>query len=242
MKEVFYIKYKRIILVISSIIISFFALLIYFNNKNSIVTNHVKIALLDSGLSKKKYSEVIVISSGKTTDTHADVMLKAMLSKIDKNNQKKVTIIDYPVTSSETNISEKKVLIALQKAIEQDVDIINMSFGFKKDIPELKKLVNQAKKKNIKIIAASGNTYGFYTSYPAKYTSVISIGSEEKNKIANYSAVEDIDYFLKGSFQNEKNHGTSISTAYFTGISTNNLLNGERNYSKEVKEKRNLID
>lgn len=242
MKGVFHIKYKIIILVISSLIISFFALLIYFNNKDLVVTNHVKIALLDSGLSKKNSSEAIVISSGKSTDTHADVMLKAMLSKIDKNNQKKVTIFDYPVTSSGTNISEKKVLIALQKAIEQDVDIINMSFGFKKDIPELKKLVNQAKKKNIKIIAASGNTYGFYTSYPAKYNSVISIGSEEKNKIANYSAVEDIDYFLKGSFKNEKNHGTSISTAYFTGISTNNLLNGERNYSKEVKEKRNLID
>lgn len=53
MKEVFHIKYKRIILVISSLIISFFALLIYFNNKNLVVTNHVKIALLDSGLSKK---------------------------------------------------------------------------------------------------------------------------------------------------------------------------------------------
>lgn len=56
MKEVFHIKYKRIILVISSLIISFFALLIYFNNKNLVVTNHVKIALLDSGLSKKLYS------------------------------------------------------------------------------------------------------------------------------------------------------------------------------------------
>lgn len=105
--------------------------------QEDIVTNQVKIALLDSGLSKKNYSEAILISSEKSTDTHADIMLKAMLSKIDKNNQKKVTIIDYPVTSSGTNISEKKVLIALQKAIEQDVDIINMSFGFKKDIPKL---------------------------------------------------------------------------------------------------------
>lgn len=42
-------------MVISSLIISFFALLIYFNNKNLVVTNHVKIALLDSGLSKKNY-------------------------------------------------------------------------------------------------------------------------------------------------------------------------------------------
>lgn len=206
---------------------------IYFNNKNLVVTNHVKIALLDSGLSKKNYSEAIIISSGKSTDAHADVMLKAMLSKIDRNNPKKVTIIDYSVTSSGTNISEKKVLTALQKAIEQDVDIINMSFGFKKDIPELKQLVNQAKKKNIKIIAAAGNTYGFYTSYPAKYTSVISIGSEEKNRIANYSAVEDVDYFLKGNFKHEKNQGTSISTAYFTGILTNNLLNGEKNILKK---------
>lgn len=165
-----------------------------------------------------------------------------MLSKIEKNNQKKITIIDYSVTSSGTNVSEQKVLTALQKAIDQDVDIINMSFGFKKDIPELKELINQAKKKNIKIVAAAGNTYGFYTNYPAKYNSVISIGSEEKNKLANYSAVEDVDYFLKGNFKNTKNQGTSISTAYFTGILTNNLLNGKTEYSKEVKEKRTLID
>lgn len=229
-------------MVIASFIFSLGALLIYFNNKNVVVPNHVKIALLDSGLSKKKYSEVIVESYEKTTDTHADIMLKAILSKIEKNNQKKITIIDYSVTSSGTNVSEQKVLTALQKAIDQDVDIINMSFGFKKDIPELKELINQAKKKNIKIIAAAGNTYGFYTNYPAKYNSVISIGSEEKNKLANYSAVEDVDYFLKGNFKHEKNQGTSISTAYFTGILTNNLLNGKTEYSKEVKEKRSLID
>lgn len=136
---------NRITLVIASFIFSLGTLLIYFNNKNVVVPNHVKIALLDSGLSKKIYSEVIVESYEKTTDTHADIMLKAILSKIEKNNQKKITIIDYSVTSSGTNVSEQKVLTALQKAIDQDVDIINMSFGFKKDIPELKELINQAK-------------------------------------------------------------------------------------------------
>lgn len=136
---------NRITLVIASFIFSLGTLLIYFNNKNVVVPNHVKIALLDSGLSKKKYSEVIVEFYEKTTDTHADIMLKAILSKIEKNNQKKITIIDYSVTSSGTNVSEQKVLTALQKAIDQDVDIINMSFGFKKDIPELKELINQAK-------------------------------------------------------------------------------------------------
>lgn len=235
----FYIKNKKIIVTIS-LVLSCFALLIYFSNNNSVPTDHVKIALLDSGLSITNYEEVNIISFGKSTSSHADIMLKAILSKIDSNNQKKVTIIDYPVTSYETNISEKKVLRALQMAIEKDVDIINMSFGFKKNIPELKQLIIEAKKKDIKIIAAAGNTYGFYTNYPAKYSSVVSIGSEEKNKIANYSAVEDVDYFLKGYIKNEKNRGTSISTAYFTGISINNLLNGEKKIHDELKEKRDF--
>lgn len=55
-------------------------------------TTHVKIALLDSGLSKK-YSVAIIISSGKSIDAQTDVMLKVVLSKIDRNIQKSSDVL-----------------------------------------------------------------------------------------------------------------------------------------------------
>lgn len=220
----------------------FTGVLLFINTQKIERFKSVKIALLDSGLSHSNYEDVQVITNEKSTSTHASIMLNSMLSEIESTNQKKVTVFDYPVTSSETNISEKKVLNAMDQAIDEGVDIINMSFGFKDDISGLKERINKAKKKNIKIVSAAGNTYGFYTSYPAKYSSVISIGSEENDKIATYSAIEDVDYFVKGTFKNVKNEGTSISAAYFSGALANSLLNGKKISSSLIKEKRALID
>lgn len=70
----------------------------------------------------------------------------------------------------------------MQKAIEQDVDIINMSFGFKKDIPELKQLVN-GNEKNIKKKSIKKDQTFIVTRKINKVTYKLAIYVDKKGKL-----------------------------------------------------------
>src|SRR3989344_325933 len=66
---------------------------------------------------------------------------------------------------------------AIDYAISQNVDIINMSIGAPIDDPILRAAVNNAYNQGIAIIAASGNTGRREIYYPAGYNNVISVGT-----------------------------------------------------------------
>ncbi len=64
---------------------------------------------------------------------------------------------------------------AIDWAVGQDVDIINMSFGIAKNVPELEAAVERAAAAGILLVAAAGN--GETVAYPAAYDEVIAVGS-----------------------------------------------------------------
>ena len=106
--------------------------------------------------------------------------------------------------------------------INNNVDVILMSIGIDKNKEELYKVIKKAVKKKIIIFSSAGNV-PHKTFYPASYEEVISVGSLNENRIANFSSKADI--YCEGvnivapSFNNlyHKVTGTSFSTAIMCG-------------------------
>lgn len=68
-----------------------------------------------------------------------------------------------------------RIVEAIDWAIEQKVDIINMSFGIQNNIAELEQAIERADAAGILMVAAVGN--GEEIAYPAAYDEVIAVGS-----------------------------------------------------------------
>lgn len=69
----------------------------------------------------------------------------------------------------------ERIVEAIDWAIEQDADIINMSFGISKNVAELENAIERAAEADILLIAAAGD--GEEIAYPAAYDEVIAVGS-----------------------------------------------------------------
>ncbi len=80
------------------------------------------------------------------------------------------------------------IIRGVKWAIENDVQIICMSMSLFRDFPELREALEEAYSKGILIVAAAGNTGGRVT-YPARYDSVIAVGSVDMdNKLSKTSS------------------------------------------------------
>ena len=118
--------------------------------------------------------------------------------------------------------SVSQIVEAIEEAINNNADIILMSIGIDKNKEELYKVIKKAVRKKIFIFSSAGNV-PHKTFYPASYGEVISVGSLNENRIANFSSKADI--YCEGvnivapSFNNlyHKVTGTSFSTAIMCG-------------------------
>ena len=120
-------------------------------------------------------------------------------------------------------------------AIENDMDIINMSLYFSVDDPSLYDAIKRAHAANIILISAAGQ--GEMINYPAAYEEVISVGciDSELNILGNYNT--KVDYVAPGkdvittkinSLYGESS-GTSIATA-FVSATVALLISNENSY------------
>lgn len=125
---------------------------------------------------------------------------------------------------------------AVDWAIENNVDIINISFGISHNKPELEQAIDKAVDSGIIIVASAGNTFGIKTEYPARYSNVISVNSVNAElKKPSFSAHGKIDFVGPGTdiittIPNNKYdvvEGTSFATAHVTGIIAYLLANDD---------------
>lgn len=121
------------------------------------------------------------------------------------------------------------IIKAIDWSIENEMDIINMSFGFTEPSPTFREAIKRAHKSKVLMIAASGNkgTRGLI-EYPAQYNETIGISSiNENNEISDFSAIgpqvnftapgENINStWLNDSFRELS--GTSMSVAHVSGV------------------------
>lgn len=129
--------------------------------------------------------------------------------------------------------SMKSIIDAINFAINQKVDIISMSLGTSKDIPQLHQVIKKAVDSNILVVCAAGNegdgiesTDEF--SYPGAYNEVINVGAvdfsrsaarfSDSNKEVDLVApgVNIVSTFLNGKY--ETLSGTSMATPHVTGF------------------------
>lgn len=95
-------------------------------------------------------------------------------------------------------------------AIENDMDIINMSFGTPYSSAILQKAVEDAADAGILLVAAAGNDAAEQVAYPAAYEEVIAVGSSNlRGEIASDSAKgSGIDIYAPGS-------GVQVNAPFF---------------------------
>mgnify|MGYP001182130587 CR=1 FL=1 len=126
-------------------------------------------------------------------------------------------------------------------------DIINISLGIKKDLPEIKNAIDYAEEKGVLVVSAvgnDGNDTDFY--YPAAYERVISVGSHDKDgKVSSFSQKNGtVDIMAPGEdiwLASKKGktygtRGTSFAAAYISAVAAN-IMNKNPNLSpKEIRD------
>lgn len=217
----------------------------YPNYYRDVVGNKVvKVAVIDSGIYKEHIdlANCNILSynvSGIDTENNHDWEHGTMIAGIicGSNSQgngilginPNVKLIMIDVSDDSGIKDEQQIIEGIEYAIENDVDIINMSFTTKKDHKELKAAIELAQKQGVVIVASAGNDRDGDITYPASYEGVIAVGAYAKNGDIMYSMLEKCVYLpgenistVKADDHNIRQYvsrsGTSMATAIYTGI------------------------
>lgn len=175
----------------------------------------VKVAILDSGINGNisgGYSAV----GGSYNDSfgHGTAVAAVLLSVAPSASLYAVKITE----SGEGNLSA--ALDGLQWAIDNNMSIIVMSFGFDFYSPAFRDLVDEAWGKDILLVAAAGNTHG-YVAFPARYASVIAVGAvnEEFDHLFFSAIGPDLELVAPGiNIDQDNNSGTSMAAPHVAGV------------------------
>lgn len=123
--------------------------------------------------------------------------------------------------------SIKGIIDALKTAIDDKMDIINMSLGTPSQVSGLEKLCKKAQQQGIIVVVASGNSGLQENYFPAAYDSCISVGATDENmKVAYFTTygqeldivapgAEILSTYLDGSYAVLS--GTSMAAPFVSG-------------------------
>lgn len=145
-----------------------------------------------------------------------------------------VELYSVKVLDDKKKASLSEVIKGIYWCIDNDIDIINMSFGTSTKSEILEQVVKEANQKGILIIAAAGNkgeVIGESTvEYPAAFNEVIAVGATNpQGEISEISSAgEEIDLMAPGEiipatgYYDEiiKTEGTSMAAPHVTGVAS----------------------
>ena len=143
----------------------------------------------------------------------------SMVKKIMDNADGKATVVSLKAINDNGRGLLTDVYQAVRWAIDNNVDVINMSICAYDDGNQeiFKEIIKEAISKGITVIASAGNYNSNVKSYvPANIDGVITVGAYKENEDgsaekADFSNYGDITYY-------EKENSTSDATAKITGI------------------------
>ncbi|MEY9141767.1 MULTISPECIES: S8 family peptidase [Mammaliicoccus] len=221
------------------------------NNSNT------KVAILDTGINNerinnafvtKKYDAINKRNQITTNSNHATQIASIITYGKHKEKligiSKTVSIYDVKVLDDELGGETDSIVNGINWSIKNDVDIINMSFGFQRYNKELHDVIKKAKKQGIILVGAAGNNMDDYSDYPARFNEVYSITAIDKNnKPFIYAPTKKVDfkapgvevYTLDSKDEFTTVNGTSFAAAYFTSYLTTKL-DSRNNLSHVLKK------
>ncbi len=148
------------------------------------------------------------------------------------------SIYSVKVMDKKGNVTKDAFIDGMEYGISQDVDLINISFGFKHDDPNVREVIDRATKKGVLIVAAAGNNFGMQSDYPARYENVVSVNAYDtsKNRVPRYAAKGKIDFvapweeiITRNQFDEKiKVSGSSFATPYITATAAAYLVLANR--------------
>lgn len=221
----------------------------------------VKVAVLDSGTdmtSSEIKKSVNLVDDADTIgiDVTGHGTAVANIIKSDKksvpttgviNDNSAIDIYSVKVLDDNNEAPVSRIISAIQWCIDNDINIINMSFGMNSDSKLLHNIIKRAEKKGILLIASAGNSVDAI-QVPAAYSEVIAVGSVNENmKVSDFSAKGDeVEIYAPGEnipiseqwgFYTVKS-GTSYAAPHVTAIAA---LLWSDNIHKSSAEIRRLI-
>lgn len=239
---------------------------------------NVKIAVIDSGINSQHPdlkvaggASMIAGSSpyidGNGHGTHVAGVIGAL------NNTYGVVgaapdaqIYSVKVLSSNGAGTLENVLNGIQWAIDQKMDIINLSLTTGQDLDTLEAMLKKASDQGIVVVAAAGNietfdTKGSYTQFendvlfPARYPTVIAVGSTDAdNRLSGFSyrgpsvelvaPGEDIYSTFSNTADYKRSEGTSVSTPFAAAVFAQYMEAFPHLTNSQLREtvKRSVID
>lgn len=134
------------------------------------------------------------------------------------------------VLNSQNTASLSKVVAGIYWAIENDIDILNMSLGTTVDSQILHKAIKDAYDAGMLLIAAGGNDMHKEVQFPAAYPEVVAVGSTDtEGKLKEDTSLgTELELLAPGDqivtnsilFGLSGVEGTSIATAQITGAAS----------------------
>jgi len=136
-------------------------------------------------------------------------------------------IYDIRAFDEEGRSSLATILRAIHWSIDNQMDIINMSFGMPQYSEALARVIKKANDRGIVMVASAGNNGG-EVEYPARYDQVIGVSAIDQNgKLASFSSrgkganrkapgVDILSTWPGNQFR--KLNGTSMAAPHVTGL------------------------
>lgn len=233
-------------------------------HKQGYAGQNVKVAVLDSGIDGKHEDlnvtggvSFVPTESDPFVDphehgTHVAGTIAALDNKVGVVGvAPKASIYAVKVADQSGDGYYSWIIKGIEWAIENDMDVINISMGGASESDALKEAVDAAYDKGILIVASAGNagSYGSLNTidYPAKYSSVVAVASvDQKQKRAFDSSVgEEVEVSAPGvaTFStlphNEYGYksGTSMASPHVTGAAAVILSKHPNLTNEEVRER-----
>jgi len=197
----------------------------------------IKIAILDVGVVEHpdlSIADQIVFNDGDTSGhgTHIAGVIGALHNDIGiKGVAPDAEIYSLKVMDSQGGYLSDAIS-AIEWCIENDIDIISMSFGFSDYSKAFDQAVKLAYENGILLVGAAGNTGDSYDDsdidYPARYDSVIAVGAINENDVRMSWSSDGpelelmapgrsiLSTYTDGSYV--RSTGTSMAAPFVTGI------------------------
>ena len=107
----------------------------------------------------------------------------------------KAKILAYKVSEDGEGVSSDLIIRAIEKAVEDGADIINISLGVNKTNSKIDKAVNDALEKEVFVVTAAGNDGpGFHTiGSPGRNFGSVTVGATYNNLTSSLVATLEID-------------------------------------------------